>query len=498
MSHALQRERGPKTSHSFCAHVSVDVCAGDGVCHHDGRSHGEQPRTRSTGIHDKTARPTQHFNHFQPPTTKQKYPPMHPSDQLISGSTHTITFALSSTRRSIPSVRFSLFLPQPASDAPFHWLVCDESSGGAGGCAGGVWAVGAAAGHGGAVGTRAGHTHPTQHRQGYGHTQLSLIYMCLYMWIGDWAVEPTFFHVSNAQPRFLTLCLLCFIILKMMQRGMARSVASCWTGSPTSCSSASTQAPASKACRYDPSHNHLRTIFTDLLPFHKLVAPPGSQSGLPFHISCTDLPFSHPLPASIRCRSSVCWRAGCVARPPRLASCSSAPATSSSSTCSPRHDTSSQRPSVRPESPSIHQKYWPFTLYKDTSALDAFPLHRSPSLVASTSFLSPFSADGSPTRARPGSLSGAADFNSAGGPLNADPSATLVHARSLAALVLGLCLQYWGPEPDAESGWGQREVLGIIENRVGLTPFTATLERLDKMLRPGYVCPHHSQAETDQ
>lgn len=63
-----------------------------------------------------------------------------------------------------------------------------------------------------------------------------------------------------------------------------------------------------------------------------------------------------------------------------------------------------------------------------------------------------------------------------------------MHARSLAALVLGLCLQYWGPEPDAESGWGQREVLGIIENRVGLTPFTATLERLDKMLRPGYVC----------
>ena len=67
-----------------------------------------------------------------------------------------------------------------------------------------------------------------------------------------------------------------------------------------------------------------------------------------------------------------------------------------------------------------------------------------------------------------------------------------MHVRALAALVLGLCLEHWGEEADEESGWAKKDILSIIEHRVGLTPFTATLEKLDKSLVPGSVTqPDH-------
>ena len=57
----------------------------------------------------------------------------------------------------------------------------------------------------------------------------------------------------------------------------------------------------------------------------------------------------------------------------------------------------------------------------------------------------------------------------------------------MAALLVGLCLEYWGDEVDEQSGWGRPDLLSMIESRVGFSTFTASLESLERLLVPGYV-----------
>lgn len=57
--------------------------------------------------------------------------------------------------------------------------------------------------------------------------------------------------------------------------------------------------------------------------------------------------------------------------------------------------------------------------------------------------------------------------------------------KALAALVVGLCFEHWGEGIDDSSGLGRSEIQAMIENRVGLTGFTSTLESLERLLQPG-------------
>ena len=57
--------------------------------------------------------------------------------------------------------------------------------------------------------------------------------------------------------------------------------------------------------------------------------------------------------------------------------------------------------------------------------------------------------------------------------------------KALAALVVGLCFDNWGDDIDDSSGLGRAEIQAMIENRVGLTAFTSTLENLERVLQPG-------------
>ena len=63
--------------------------------------------------------------------------------------------------------------------------------------------------------------------------------------------------------------------------------------------------------------------------------------------------------------------------------------------------------------------------------------------------------------------------------------AVSAHVKTLVAVVLGLCLEYWGDAPDEASGLGRAEVQTMIEHRVGLSGFTGALEGLERMLVPG-------------
>jgi len=58
-------------------------------------------------------------------------------------------------------------------------------------------------------------------------------------------------------------------------------------------------------------------------------------------------------------------------------------------------------------------------------------------------------------------------------------AATTPHIRALAALVIGLCMEYWGDTVDEQSGWGRQHILSLIDNRVGLSAFTGAMAALD-------------------
>ena len=53
------------------------------------------------------------------------------------------------------------------------------------------------------------------------------------------------------------------------------------------------------------------------------------------------------------------------------------------------------------------------------------------------------------------------------------------HIKSLAALLLGLCLEYWGgDEPDEKTGLGRKEVQAMIEDRVGSLNLFASIQKV--------------------